>query len=99
MIVLKKAISRRTMLRGVGATVALPMLDIMVPALSLRAATAKPINRFGVVYVPNGMIMENYLPKTEGADYELTPTLKALEPFREHFQVLSGLNCVPTPGR
>jgi hypothetical protein len=87
------------MLRGVGATVALPLLDSMVPALSLRAATAKPINRFGVVYVPNGMIMENYLPKTEGPDYELTPTLKALEPFRAHFQVLSGLNCVPTPGR
>jgi hypothetical protein len=45
------------------------------------------------------MIMENYLPKTEGPDYEITPTLSALEPFREHFQVLSGLNCTPTPGR
>jgi hypothetical protein len=99
MIVLKKAISRRTMLRGLGATVALPLLDSMVPALSLRAATSKPVNRFGVVYVPNGMIMENYLPATEGPDYALTPTLKALEPLREHFQVLSGLNCIPTPGR
>jgi hypothetical protein len=49
--------------------------------------------------VPNGMIMENYLPAKEGADYALTPTLSALEPLREHFQVLSGLNCTPTPGR
>src|SRR5215468_904302 len=84
------------MLRGAGAAVALPWLDSMAPAL---AATTKPLNRFGVVYVPNGMIMENYLPKAEGPNYEITPTLSALEPLREHFQVLSGLNCVPTPGR
>jgi hypothetical protein len=100
MIVLKKSISRRRMLKGLGATVVLPFLDSMVPAFTARAATpATPVNRFGVVYVPNGMIMENYLPTTAGPDYELTPTLKSLEPFREHFQVLSGLNCTPTPGR
>src|SRR5579871_2059000 len=94
MIVLKKSLSRRTMLRGLGASVALPLLDSMVPAFSARAATAAaPINRFGVVYVPNGMIMENYLPKIEGPGYEITPTLSALEPFREHFQILSGLQC------
>jgi hypothetical protein len=52
-----------------------------------------------VVYVPNGMIMKNYLPFRTGPDYEMTPTLSALEPLREHFQVLSGLNCIPTPGR
>lgn len=98
MIVLKKSLSRREVLRGLGATVSLPLLDSMIPAFSLQGATA-PVNRFGVVYVPNGMIMENYLPAKEGPDYELTPTLRALEPFREHFQVLSGLNCVPTPGR
>jgi hypothetical protein len=96
MIITKKAISRRAMLRGLGAAVALPWLDSMVPALS---AAAVPVNRFGVVYVPNGMIMENYLPRNEGPDYEMTPTLSALEPLREHFQVLSGLNCIPTPGR
>jgi Protein of unknown function (DUF1552) len=99
MIVLKKSISRRWILRGLGASVALPMLDSMIPAFSARAATRTPVNRFGVVYVPNGMIMENYLPATEGPDYALTPTLSALEQYREHFQVLSGLNCVPTPGR
>jgi hypothetical protein len=98
MIILKKSISRRAMLRGLGTAVALPLLDSMIPAFSVRGATT-PVNRFGVVYVPNGMIMENYLPAREGPGYELTPTLSALAPFREHFQVLSGLNCVPTPGR
>jgi hypothetical protein len=96
MIITKKAISRRAILRGLSASVALPLLDSMVPALS---AAAKAVNRFGVVYVPNGMIMENYLPAMEGPDYATTPTLSALEPFREHFQVLSGLNCIPTAGR
>ena len=100
MFVSKKAIPRRTVLRGIGATLALPLLDSMVPAFSAFAATpAKPINRFGVVYVPNGMIMQNYLPATEGPAYELTPTLSALAPFRDQVQVLSGLNCIPTPGR
>ena len=100
MIVFKKAIPRRAVLRGIGATLALPLLDSMAPAFSAFAATlAKPINRFGVVYVPNGMIMQNYLPATEGPAYELTPTLSALAPFRDQVQVLSGLNCIPTPGR
>ncbi len=100
MIVFKKAIPRRAVLRGIGATLALPLLDSMVPAFSAFAATsAKAINRFGVVYVPNGMIMQNYLPTIEGAAYELTPTLSALAPFRDQVQVLSGLNCIPTPGR
>jgi hypothetical protein len=99
MIVLKRFVSRREMLRGLGAAVALPMLDSMVPAFSARAATTTPSNRFGVVYVPNGMIMENYLPSKEGPDYEITPTLSALQPFREHFHILSGLTCIPTPGR
>src|SRR6516225_7912941 len=95
-MITRKAISRRIMLRGLGSAVALPLLDSMVPAL---CGAAKPFNRFGVVYVPNGMIMQNYLPAKDGADYEMTPTLSALEPLREHFQILSGLNCIPTPGR
>jgi len=100
MFVMKKAISRRAMLRGIGVTVGLPMLDSMLPSFTALAATpAKPVNRFGVVYVPNGMIMPSFLPTKEGPDYEITPTLSALEPLRQHFQVLSGLNCIPTPGR
>ncbi len=56
------------MLRGLGASLALPLLDGMVPALTARAQTAAaPVHRFGVVYVPNGMVMENYLPATAGA--------------------------------
>jgi|SRR5579871_2155074 len=96
MIITRKALSRRAMLRGMGAAIALPLIDSMTPALS---AAVPAVNRFGVVYVPNGMIMENYLPKKEGPDYEITPTLSALEPFRDQFQILSGLNCIPTPGR
>jgi hypothetical protein len=100
MIVAKKAIPRRTVLRGLGSVLALPLLDSMVPALSaLQKTPGRPINRFGVLYVPNGMIMKDYLPLTEGATYELTPTLRALAPFRQHVLVLSGLECVPTPGR
>lgn len=100
MFIVKKAVSRRTVLRGLGAAVALPLLDSMVPALSaLAKSAAKPVNRFGVVYVPNGMIMKNYLPLIEGAGFEITPTLSALAPFRENMLVLSGLECIPTPGR
>ena len=100
MIIFKKAIPRRTVLRGIGATLALPLLDGMVPALTALGKTAaKPINRFGVVYVPNGMIMPNWTPAAEGAAFEFTPTLGPLAPFREQLLVLSGLNCIPTPGR
>jgi hypothetical protein len=100
MIVLRKSIPRRTVLRGLGASLALPLLDGMVPALTARAQTAAaPVHRFGVVYVPNGMVMENYLPATTGPSFELTPTLQALAPFRSQTTVLSGLDCVPFPGR
>ena len=100
MIITRKAIPRRTVLRGLGATVALPLLDGMVPALTALAQTpARPINRFGVMYVVNGMIMENWTPAAEGTTYELTPTLAALAPYRDQVSILTGLACVPTPGR
>src|SRR5499427_7879101 len=100
MFIAKRAIPRRTVLRGLGSMLALPLLDSMAPALSaVQKTAAKPINRFGVMYVPNGMIMKDYLPATEGADYELTPTLSALAPFRDRVLVVSGLECIPTPGR
>jgi hypothetical protein len=100
MIISKKAIPRRTMLRGMGAMLALPLLDSMVPALSALARTAgKPVNRFGVFYVPNGMIMKNYLPATVGSGFELTPTLAPMEPFRDQLLVISGLNSLPTRER
>ncbi len=100
MIISKKAIPRRMVLRGMGAMLALPLLDSMVPALSALGKTAaKPINRLGVMYVPNGMIMKNYLPLIEGAGFELTPTLSPLAKYREQILVLTGLECIPTPGR
>ncbi len=100
MIASRKSIPRRTVLRGLGASLALPLLDGMIPALTAQARTAAgPVHRFGVVYVPNGMVMENYLPATQGASFELSPTLQALAPFRSQTTVLSGLDCIPSPGR
>src|SRR5262249_6776710 len=100
MIITRKAIPRRTVLRGFGAAVALPLLAGMVPALPALAQTpARPTNRFGVMYVVNGMVMENWTPAAEGTTYELTPTLAALAPHRDRVSVLTGLACVPSPGR
>jgi len=100
MIASRKSIPRRTVLRGLGASLALPLLDGMIPALTAQArSAAAPVHRFGVVYVPNGMVMESYLPATQGASFELTPTLQALAPFRPQTTVLSGLDCIPSPGR
>jgi len=100
MMLTGKSIPRRTILRGIGTALALPLLDSMVPALRAGGqSVARPIHRFGVVYVPNGMIMESYLPTVEGPGFELTPTLQALAPYRDQMLVLSGLDCVPAPGR
>jgi hypothetical protein len=100
MIVTKKAIPRRAMLRGIGATLALPLLDGMIPALTAQSRTAAaPVHRFGVMYVVNGMIMENWTPAADGTAYELTPALASLAPHRDRFSVLSRLACVPSPGR
>ena len=96
MIVTKKAIPRRTILRGIGTALALPLLDSMVPALSaLRNTAANPVRRFGVVYTPNGMVMPSWTPAAEGAAFEFTPTLKPLEPFRDRITVLTGLSSKP----
>jgi hypothetical protein len=91
-IITKKAIPRRTVLRGLGVSLALPMLDGMVPALSALSETAaKPTNRFNVVYVPNGIVMDQWTPKVEGTAFELSPTLQPLEPFRKELLILTGL--------
>jgi hypothetical protein len=92
MAFLSKSLPRRTLLRGLGATMALPFLDAMLPAFSLRGlAAAKPVHRFQTFYVPNGMAMEYWLPKGEGAAFELSPILEPLAPFRQQMLVLSGL--------
>src|SRR5262249_54954707 len=84
-----KSLPRRTVLRGIGATLALPFLEAMVP--SARAA-AKPVKRFPPFCVPNGMAMEYWSPKGEGTTFELSPILEPLAPFRDQMLVLSGLH-------
>ncbi len=90
MFVTKKAISRRTVLRGAGTVIALPLLDAMIPAFAPAASTA-PVRRFGVVYHPNGIIYDQWLPKGEGVHFELSPTLKGLEPLKDKLIVITGL--------
>jgi hypothetical protein len=87
MIITKKSLARRTFLRGLGTTLALPLLDSMVPAL----ASTTPAVRLAFVYHPVGMIMDRWTPAAEGSAFEFTPTMQALEPFRERMVVLSGL--------
>jgi hypothetical protein len=90
MIVTRKSLHRRTFLRGLGTTLSLPLLDSMIPALAKANAVKSPV-RLGFVYHPVGMIMNRWTPASEGAAFEFTPTMKALEPFRENMVVLSGL--------
>ena len=92
-ILTKKPLSRRTVLRGVGATVALPFLDAMSPGVSaLTRATTTPTRRFQAIFVPNGMAMEHWSPTTAGRGFELTPILRPLAPFRDQMLVFSGLD-------
>jgi hypothetical protein len=96
MMVFKKAVPRRTFLRGLGATIALPLLDGMVPAFAaVRKTAARAIPRLSFVYAPNGAIMDKWTPAAVGSGYELTPILQQLAPFRDRFLVLTGLNGGP----
>ena len=99
MIITNKTLSRRTVLRGIGASVALPLLDGMVPAFAGgQNAAATPVRRFGAVYVPNGMWMEQWTPANEGSAFELSPTLASLEPVRDAVTVVSGLSVARNAG-
>jgi Protein of unknown function (DUF1552) len=92
MYISKTHLSRRMMLRGLGTAVALPLLDCMVPAATALAQTAaRPIKRFGVFYVPNGMAMGYWFPKGEGPLQELPPTLRSLEPYKKQVLLMGGL--------
>jgi hypothetical protein len=91
-IITKMHLSRRTLLRGLGATLALPVLDSMIPALSALANTgAAPVKRLGVFYVPNGMSMPYWFPKTEGPLTEMPPTLQSLAAFKDRVLLCGGL--------
>ena len=92
MFITQKALSRRTFLRGTGTVLALPLLDAMVPAARALAQTvAAPRRRLGFVYIPHGVIMNQWTPATVGAGIEFTPILKPLEPFRDSMVVVSNL--------
>ena len=92
MFLTKKHLPRRTFLRGMGVTLALPLLDSMVPAQTiLKKTAASPSPRMGFVYVPHGAIMDKWTPTTEGTGFEMTPILKPLEPFRDRMNIVSGL--------
>jgi hypothetical protein len=100
MMITKRAVPRRTVLRGLGATLALPLLDAMVPALTAAAKTAaQPVRRVGFVYFPNGANMPAWTPATAGTAFELSPTLSPLAPLREYLTVLSGLDNLAADAR
>ena len=92
MIITKKAIPRRTVLRGLGATIGLPLLDAMSPAFTALVKTAaRPVHRFQAFYIPNGMALEYWTPEKEGRDFELTPVLEPMAPYRDQMLLLTGL--------
>jgi len=93
MNVFKKTLPRRTVLRGLGASIALPLLDSMVPALATASApTVQSPKRLGVVYVPNGMAMKSWTPTTEGSGFELTRILQPMAAHQDRMLIISGLN-------
>ena len=91
MIITKKALGRRTFLRGMGATLALPLLDAMIPAATALAKTAAvPVRRLGFVFMPMGSDITRWTPPGENLD-QLSPILASLAPVREHVTALSNL--------
>jgi hypothetical protein len=92
MFITKKHLPRRTFLRGMGATMALPLLDAMIPARTALAQTAaSPTLRAGFIYIPHGAVMDQWTPATTGTDFEFKPIMKPLEPFRKQLTIISGL--------
>src|SRR5436190_948029 len=88
MFITKMSLPRRTFLRGVGAAVALPLLDGMLPALS---AMMTPVRRLGFVYIPMGMNAGPWIPAAEGKITELSTSLRSLTPYLDHLSVVSNL--------
>ena len=92
MFITKKHLSRRTFLQAAGATMALPLLDSMIPAMTAQPRTAAGASsRLGFIYLPHGAIMDRWTPKTEGAGFEFMPILQPLEKFRDRLNIVSGL--------
>ncbi len=85
----RRHLSRRVVLRGAGAAIALPLLSSMLPAG--RASAATPRARFACIYIPHGAVMRQWTPATDGTGFELPPILRSLEPFRDRLNVVSDL--------
>jgi hypothetical protein len=92
MMIFKKSIPRRSFLRGAGATIALPFIDAMLPALASANQMTKAARRFSIVYVPNGMNMEFWTPSATGTAFDLPATLAPMAAYRDQMLVLSGMN-------
>jgi hypothetical protein len=97
MYIFKKHISRRTVLKGVGASIALPLLDAMNPATTAWAQTpaGKTPKRFAFVGFPHGAVMDRWVPKEAGTAFEMSPILEPLTPYRKHLTIVSGLRNKP----
>jgi hypothetical protein len=96
----RKSLSRRTVLRGVGVALALPLLDAMIPAATALAATAAaPKPRLGFIYFPHGAVMEKWTPTTTGRDFAFTPILEPLAPYREQLTIISNIGNKPGESR
>ena len=97
MFISKKSVSRRTVLQGIGATIALPLLEAMIPASTAWAQTpaGKTPKRFAFVGFPHGAIMDSWSPKETGTNFTISPILQPLEPFRKHLTIVSGLRNKP----
>lgn len=100
MFITRKHISRRTLLKGAGAGLSLPLLDAMIPASTALAATAAaPRPRLGFFYFPHGAVMENWTPSSEGRDFDLKSIVEPLAPFRKQLTLVSNLGNKPGESR
>src|SRR4030095_8859905 len=97
MVIKKMALPRRTFIRGIGATLALPLLDAMVPAMSAQSKTSNVAKapRFAAIYCGNGANMNDWTPSSDGAGFAFSPILKPLEAFRDRTLVFTGLDNFP----
>ncbi len=100
MYLTRRSLPRRTFLKAAGATIALPLLDAMIPAATALANTpAAPAPRLGFIYVPHGAVMEKWTPAAEGANFPLSPILEPLAPLKNHLSVISNIGNKPAESR
>jgi hypothetical protein len=100
MFITRKFISRRTVLKGAGASISLPLLSAMVPAATALASTAAaPKPRLGFFYFPHGAIMEQWTPTVTGRDFQVSPILEPLAPFKDQLTIVSNIGNKPAESR